>query len=49
MPTKELAVASSHTSFFTREGFTNNNMTVIPHPPYVSVSPTEGRTERLPF
>jgi hypothetical protein len=27
--------AQSHTSFFTREFLTKNNMTVIPHPPYL--------------
>jgi hypothetical protein len=30
--------APSHTSFFTREFFTKNNMIVVPHPPYFSVS-----------
>jgi hypothetical protein len=29
----------SHTSFFTREFFTKNNMTVILHPPYLSLFP----------
>jgi hypothetical protein len=28
---------ASHTSFFTREFLTKNNMTVIPHPPYFSL------------
>jgi hypothetical protein len=38
---KELAVhhnnAQSHTSFFTREFLSKNNMTVVPHPPYFSL------------
>jgi hypothetical protein len=29
----------SHTSFFTSEFLTKDNMTVVPHPPYFSVSP----------
>jgi hypothetical protein len=28
--------------------FTKNNMTVLPHPPYFSVSPIEDKTERPP-
>jgi hypothetical protein len=40
----------SHTSFFTREFLTKNNMTIVPHPPYFSlVSPFEDKTERPPF
>jgi hypothetical protein len=35
----------SYTSFFTREFFTKNNMTVIPNPPCLSVSPIEDKTE----
>jgi hypothetical protein len=31
--------APSHTSFLTRKYFTKNNMTVVPHQPYFSVSP----------
>jgi hypothetical protein len=49
--------APSHTSFFTREFLTKNNMTGIPHPPYspdlapcnFSVSRIEDKTERSPF
>jgi hypothetical protein len=41
--------APYHTSFFTREFFTKNNVTVVPHPPYVSVSPIEDKTERQTF
>jgi hypothetical protein len=38
--TNELAVASrQHTSFFTRGFLTENNMTVIPHPPSFSLFP----------
>jgi hypothetical protein len=33
--------APSQTSFFARKFFTKNNMTVVPHPPYFSVSPFE--------
>jgi hypothetical protein len=36
-------------TLFTGEFLTNNNMTVVPHPPYFSVSPTEDKTERPPF
>jgi hypothetical protein len=32
-----------------REFFTKNNMTVIPHPPYFSVSPIEDKTKRPLF
>jgi hypothetical protein len=43
LATKELAVASdsapSHTSFFTRECLTKINMTVVSHPPYISLFP----------
>jgi hypothetical protein len=35
----------SHTSFFTREFFTKNNMTVIPHTPYY---PAEHRHRTRP-
>jgi hypothetical protein len=31
--------ALSHTSFFTRESFTKNNVTVVLHPPYFSLFP----------
>jgi hypothetical protein len=31
----ELVDASSHTSFFTREFVTKNNMNVVPHPPFL--------------
>jgi hypothetical protein len=41
--------APSHTYLFTRECFTKNNLTVVPNPPYFSVSPTEDKTERPPF
>jgi hypothetical protein len=49
--------APFHTSFFTREFLTKNNMTVIPHPPYspdlapcnFPVSPIKDKTERPPF
>jgi hypothetical protein len=39
LATKELAVASRQhpLSFFTREYFTKSNMTVVPHPPYLSL------------
>jgi hypothetical protein len=47
--TKELAVASSHTSIFTREFLTKNNMTVVSHPTYFSVSQIENKTGRPPF
>jgi hypothetical protein len=36
----------SLTSSFTREFFTTINMTVVPHPPYFSVSPIEDNSER---
>jgi hypothetical protein len=47
----------SYSSFFTREFFTRNNMTVIPHPPYspdlapfnFSVLLIGDKTERPPF
>jgi hypothetical protein len=38
--------APTHTSFFTREVLTKNNMTAPPHPPYYSASPIEDKTER---
>jgi hypothetical protein len=41
--------APSHTSFFTREFLAKNNMTVVPRPPYFSVSPIEDKTERQTF
>jgi hypothetical protein len=41
--------APSHASFFIREFLTINNMTVVPRPPYFSVSPIENKAERLPF
>jgi hypothetical protein len=41
--------APSHISFFTRECFTNTNLTVDPHPPYFSVTMIEDKTERPPF
>jgi hypothetical protein len=41
--------ALSHKSFSPWNFFTKNNMTVVPHPPYFSVSPIEDETERLPF
>jgi hypothetical protein len=41
--------APSHTSLFTREYFTKKNMTIVPHPPYISVSPVEDKNERPPF
>jgi hypothetical protein len=37
------------TSFFTREFLTKNNMTVVHHPPYFSVSPIEDKSEKPPF
>jgi histone-lysine N-methyltransferase SETMAR len=47
----------SHTSFFTTEFLSKNNMTVISHPPYspdlaprdFSQPPVEDKTERPPF
>jgi hypothetical protein len=50
---KKLAVASrqrtvSHLLF--QEGiFVQNNMTVVPHPPYFSVSPVKDKTENPSF
>jgi hypothetical protein len=42
--------ASSHTSFFTTEYVTKNNMTVVFHPLYFSLYPPfEDKTERRPF
>jgi hypothetical protein len=41
--------APIHTSFFIGEFLTKNNMTVIPHSPYFSVSPIKDKTERPPF
>jgi hypothetical protein len=35
--------------FSTGNFFTKNNMTVVPHSPFFSVSPIENKTERLPF
>jgi hypothetical protein len=37
-----------HTFFFAMEYFTKK-MTVVPHPPYFSVSPIEDKTERPRF
>jgi hypothetical protein len=39
----------SHISVFTREFFSKTNMTIVPHLPYLSVSPIEDKTERPPF
>jgi hypothetical protein len=41
--------APSHASFLTRDFFTRNDMTVVPHAPQHSVSPIEDKSERLPF
>jgi hypothetical protein len=41
--------APSDTSFWPGNFFTKNNMTVIPHPPYLSVSLIENKTERRHF
>jgi hypothetical protein len=41
--------APLHTSFFHQGIFNPNNTTVVRHPPYFSVSPTEDQTERPPF
>jgi hypothetical protein len=42
--------APSHTSFFTRELWARNNVTVVPPPSLLfSVSPIEDKTERPPF
>jgi hypothetical protein len=41
--------APSHTSFFTREFFRKNNITIFPHLPYFSVFPIQDKTERPPF
>jgi hypothetical protein len=49
--------AHSHTSFFIKEFLTKNNMTVVPHTPYLpdlapcdfSVSLIEDKTEKPPF
>jgi hypothetical protein len=41
--------APSHTSLFSREFLTKNDITVIPYPPYFSVSLIEDKTERPPF
>jgi hypothetical protein len=51
---RELAVASqeravSHFLFFTNEFLAENDMAVVPHPPYFSVSPIEDKTERASF
>jgi hypothetical protein len=46
LATKELAVASQHSltlPFLPGNFFTKNSMTVIPHPPYFSVSQTEDK------
>jgi hypothetical protein len=41
--------APSNTSFFTKELFTKNNMAVVSHPSYFSLSPIAGKTERPPI
>jgi hypothetical protein len=49
LATKVLAVASLQCTSHTREFLTKSSMTVVPHPPYFSVSPIEDKTERPPF
>jgi hypothetical protein len=41
--------APSHAYFFAREFLTKNNVTLVPHPPYFSVSVIEDKTEMPPF
>jgi hypothetical protein len=53
LATKELDVVSrQHTIshlLFVREFLTKNNLIVVPHSPYFSVSLIENKTEKLPF